>query len=153
MKKIISLALSLMIAGCAAQKPADPAAVVSGVKLPAHLTIMRPGASVPANLAFWLGEWAGQWNNNLDHVLVVEAVHPGTAKIIYAWGSDSNFGYTPGFERGKAKLTSTELVFKSPSGAVVRYRRQKDGSLAATWDKGQYFSRAEMVRVKLGDRN
>lgn len=153
LKYAFVVGFSLLVAGCAAQRPTDPAAVVSGVKLPAHIAIVRPGPSVPPSLAFWSGEWAGLWNNNMDAVLVVEQVHPGVAKIVYAWGTSPNFGTTPGFEKGVARLTPTELTCKSPKGFVAHYTRQKDGTLAASWYMGQYSSYAKMVRVAAGKKN
>lgn len=137
-------------------------AFISGcatVQLPADMKVMSPAPHLPKEIAAFSGKWTGNWDGQLDHVLVVEELDAQEARVIYAWGSGTfPWGKTPsGWTRVSGEITGEELKLRVPhTGATVIYRMEADGTLAATQEgetvigaaKIKYTSRARMVKVK-----
>src|SRR5262249_3732770 len=127
-----------------------------GVPLPANLRIVPPDRRVAPELAAFSGKWSGTWEGDRtgEHILVVEAIDPPHARVIYAEGSGavgagtthqlrllSNWFRLPGqFVEGALQVTG-------PGGAIWRYHQQPDGTLAVTQTWLGAVSRATMTRA------
>jgi imidazolonepropionase-like amidohydrolase len=123
--------------------PTDVAGSASSIPLPGHIGIIPPAPEVGPAAAF-SGAWAGTWDGGVEHRLVVEAVEPPTARVVYAWGRGAG---QPGWIRVRGELAEGTLTLTLPRPATVTYRRQPDGTLDATYDWAEGRSRAQMRRV------
>ena len=75
----------------------------SDVPLPGDLAVVPPGPDVPSKHAAFSGVWSGQWQQTLNHVLVVERVEKSSAVVVYAWGKAPRWDiYNPGWDRLQA---------------------------------------------------
>jgi hypothetical protein len=50
------------------------------------MTIVPTAPVVSQELATFSGAWVGTWDSMRPHVLVVEAIEPPHALVVYAWG-------------------------------------------------------------------
>jgi hypothetical protein len=68
---------------------ADKVFPVSGVLLPVNIRIVPPDRRVAPELAAFAGKWVGTWEGDakFEHILVVEAIDPPHARVIYAWSN------------------------------------------------------------------
>jgi ABC-type uncharacterized transport system substrate-binding protein len=135
---------------------ADKVFPVSGVALPESIRIMPPDRRVAPELATFSGKWFGTWEGDVQagHILIVETIDPPHALVINAWGNGtagagtahpqpvlSNWFRVPG------KFVEGTLQVSVPYGATLSYRRQPDGTLAATHTWRGAVSRATMTRA------
>lgn len=77
------------------------------VPLPSTINIEPPSSNVPSEIAAFLGRWEGWWAGGMDAVLIVEAITPTKAKVIYAWGDAPGWKIKEGYMRHTA-IVSTE---------------------------------------------
>jgi len=89
------LALGFVLAGCAAESlPAPP--------MPPDLRVVAPPPSVSRENARFAGRWTGKWEEQLDHVLVVELVvqNEQAAEVVavYSWGVSADTSAKPSVE-------------------------------------------------------
>jgi putative ABC transport system substrate-binding protein len=135
---------------------ADKAFPASGVPLPASLRIVPPDRRVAPELAAFSGKWVGTWEGDRtgEHILVVEAIDPPHAQVIYAEGHDTvGTGTThqqrllSNWFRLRGQFVEGALQVIGLGGGTSSYRRQPDGTLAVTqtWLGG--VSRATMTRA------
>jgi ABC-type uncharacterized transport system substrate-binding protein len=135
---------------------ADKVFPVSGVPLPESIRIVPPDRRVAPELAAFSGKWFGTWEGDRmgEHILVVEAIDPPHARVIYAEGNDtvgagtthqqrllSNWFRLPG------QFVEGALQVIGPGGGIFRYRQQPDGTLAVTLTWLGAMSRATMTRA------
>ncbi len=143
---VLALAL-IFVTGCAT------------VPLPPDTKVTPPAPHMPKGIAAFSGKWIGNWDGQVDHILIVEDVDAEEAAVIYAWGSGTfPWGKSPsGWTRVRGEFAGGELKLRVPhTGATVTYRMEADGSLAATQEgetvvgaaKIKFMSRARMVKVK-----
>jgi putative tryptophan/tyrosine transport system substrate-binding protein len=135
---------------------ADKVFPVSGVPLPTSLRIVPPDRRVAPELTAFSGKWVGTWEGDRtgEHILVVEAIDPPHAWIIWAEGNDTVGAGTPhqqrilsNWFRLRGQFVEGALQVTGLGGGISRYRRQPDGTLAVTltWLGG--VSRATMTRA------
>lgn len=109
----------------------------SNVPLPDDVSITAPDAGVAADKARFSGTWAGTAEGSLNHVLVVEAVKPEGARVIYALGPYPFHGESL-YRRLSAVFVDGGLQVTEPSDLsdlgsfVVTYRLNPDDTLTAT---------------------
>jgi len=135
---------------------ADKVFPVSGVPLPESLRIVPPDRRVAPELTAFFGKWFGTWEGDRtgEHILVVEAIDPPHALVINAWGSGTAGAGTAhpqpvlsNWFRVRGQFIEGALQVSVPYGATLSYRRQSDGTLAATYTWRSAVSRATMTRA------
>ena len=135
---------------------ADKVFPVLGVPLPESLHIVPPDRRVAPELAVFSGKWFGTWEGDRtgEHILVVEAIDPPHAQVIYAEGHDTVGAGTThqrqllsNWFRLRGQFVEGVLQMTGPGGGIFRYRRQPDGTLAVTLTWLGAVSRATMTRA------
>ena len=122
---------------------ADRVYPVSGVPLPASVRIVPPDRRVAPELAAFSGKWVGTREGPVtgEVILIVEAIDPPHARVIWAVGNGIvRAGVAPVW-RGVARSTwfrlrgqfvEGTLQVSIPGGTTSRYHLQPDGKLAMT---------------------
>lgn len=124
----------------------------SAAPLPDDVRILTPGPEVAVDEAAfsgkWIGELKGTWRGivvgTLPHTLVVEEIrhespaHPTVAIVIFAWGTVSQWGLSPGWHRLWATFEQSMLRLSLPSGARVAYQMSVDGTLNGTYERADF---------------
>jgi len=151
--------------------PGDPVPVVvlpfrpepSAAPVPDDVRILTPAPEVPVDEAAfsgkWIGEWKGKWRGivegTLPHTLVVEEIRhespasPTMAIVVFAWGTVSQWGLSPGWHRLRATFERGMLRITLPSGARVMYQMAVDGTLNGTYERADFGTlQATMRRVE-----
>ena len=82
--------------------------------MPPDLLVVPPPATVPRENARFAGRWIGKWEEQLDHVLVVElqVQNDQTTEVIavYSWGVSPELGVnTPGWTRVRGRIENGAL--------------------------------------------
>jgi hypothetical protein len=134
----------LFTAGCAASSPGK---IPSSIPFPPDTKVTAPGPGVPADLAFFSGKWVGVWDNTLDHVLVVEAINPPNATVIYAWGDSMQWNTRRGSTRVLGSFENGVLKLSLSRPATATYKPMPDGTLDALylWSGGS--AKAKLTKV------
>ena len=141
------LALGLVVAGCAVEPlPVPP--------MPPDLKVVSPPASVPRENARFAGRWVGKWEEQLDHVLVVELVvqndQATEVVAVYSWGVSAELGVgTPGWSRVRGRIENGALRLElTRVQATAVYTMQPDGTLVGEYWRGdKVTSRARLLRA------
>lgn len=144
---LAGLGLGLAMAGCAAEAlPVPP--------MPPDLQVVPPPAGVPRENARFSGRWVGKWENQLDHVLVIELqVQSDRATevvAVYSWGVSASLGVgAPGWTRVRGRIEDGTLrldLTRVQARAV--YTLQADGTLMGEYWRGdRVLSRARLARA------
>jgi hypothetical protein len=121
--------------------------------MPPDLRVVPPPAGVPQDHARFSGRWVGKWDDQLEHILIVELevpAGPSTEVIaVYAWGAGSLGVGLPGWSRVRGRIEGGALKLElTRVQATVVYTMQPDGSLVAEYWRGdQVTARARMTRA------
>jgi putative ABC transport system substrate-binding protein len=135
---------------------ADKVFPVSGVPLPESIRIVPPDRRVAPELAAFSGKWVGTWEGDRtgEHILVVEAIDPPHAQVIYAEGNDTVGAGTThqqrllsNWFRLRGQFVEGTLQVIGLGGGTSSYRRQPDGTLAVTQTWLGAVSRSTMTRA------
>ena len=110
---LVGLALGVVVAGCAEEPLTVP-------PMPPDLRVVPPSPSVPPENARFSGRWVGKWDEQLDHVLVVELqVQNGAATeviAVYSWGAGSLGVGFPGWSRVRGRIEGGVLRLELHAG-------------------------------------
>ena len=137
MTKTVS-ALSLVVLALTACQSAPP--------MPSDLRVVAPSAQVSSEARQLAGTWVGKWNDEFDHVLVVEDINDTTAIVVYSVGAFAKEGIQPSYRRVRATVSGATLRFKLGQSAVD-YDLRSDGALVGTFEAPTgRISRAYMKR-------
>jgi hypothetical protein len=122
--------------------------------MPPDLLVVPPPSTVPWENARFAGRWIGQWEEQLDHVLVVE-LQLQNGKItevvaVYSWGVSASLGVgSPGWTRVRGRIENGALrleLIRVQATAV--YTMQADGTLVGEYSRGdRVTSRARLMRA------
>lgn len=134
----LGLALGFLAAGCAE----DPLPVPP---MPPDLRVVPPPAGVPAEHARFSGGWVGKWDEQLDHVLIVELevpAGPSTEVVaVYSWGAGSLGVGLPGWSRVRGRIENGALRLElTRVQATAVYTMQPDGTLVAEYWRGDHIT-------------
>lgn len=105
----------------------------ANVPLPTDIEIVPPGDAIASGKAALSGGWAGVFQGEWNHVLVVETVHADGAAVVYSLGPHPLLGEGQ-FVRLDAVFVDDGLKVTEPStlgGYTTIYRLNADGSLVA----------------------
>jgi hypothetical protein len=72
------------------------------------------------------GVWIGSWEDGIQSRLVIEAVHGGTARALYAWGETASGPPRGGWEQVRAKVYPDGSLSWGHPGRF-RFRLTPDG--------------------------
>ena len=103
------------------------------VPLPDDIAIVDPSDSTEPDRAAFSGIWAGTFQDDMNHVLVVEEIDPNGARVIYGLGphpaiGDGQYRRLEGvFVEGGLKVTEPSEL----GGYTTIYRLNPDGTLTA----------------------
>lgn len=103
------------------------------VPLPDDIAVMPPSDTIAPKKAAFSGTWAGVFQGELNHVLVVEEIEPDLAKVIYALGPHPFFGEAV-YRRLKGIFVEGGLKVAEPNelgGYTTIYTLNPDGTLTA----------------------
>ena len=140
-----AVVLSISLYGAArAEAPTIP--------MPANLSVAPQAANVPANVARFLGAWAGgAWDGVLPHVLIVEAVDgAGRAEVVYAVGDSAEASVTRGYRRVSGRIVGDLLSFDLTDGASVAYHNAGE-SLRGTFTSSRRRYTVTLRRATLAE--
>lgn len=76
------------------------------IPLPEVIEIVAPSSDIPKEIAAFSGRWEGNWEGELDAVLIVEEIDSEKAKVIYAWGDSPRWRIDKDYSRIAAKVIS-----------------------------------------------
>jgi predicted dienelactone hydrolase len=109
------------------------------VPLPDDLALTPPDRDVPPELAAFAGVWGGdRWDGVLPHALAVEKIDAdGSAKVVFAWGTDRRSKITHEWVRLDASTIGGRLTMTLPNRNVAEYAVMANGRLL-----GRYTSPA-----------
>lgn len=135
------------MAGCVAEPlPVPP--------LPSDLLVVPPPLAVPRENARFAGRWIGKWEEQLDHVLVVELlVQNGEVTevlAVYSWGVSAELGVgSPGWTRVRGSIENGALRLElTRVQATAVYTMQADGTLVGEYMRGaRVTSHARLARA------
>jgi putative ABC transport system substrate-binding protein len=136
---------------------ADKVFPASGVPLPESIRIVPPDRRVAPELAAFSGKWFGTWERDRtgELIVVVEAIDPPHALLINAWGNGTVGAGTAhprpvlsNWFRVRGQFVEGALQVSLPGGGTWSYRRQPDGTLAATLTLPSGVSHVTMTRVQ-----
>jgi len=101
------------------------------VPLPDDLDLTPPAKDVLPELAAFAGVWAGdRWDGVLPHAMVVEKIDAdGSAKVVFAWGTDRRSQTTHEWVRLNARVISGHLTMTLPNRNVAEYTIAANGNL------------------------
>ena len=129
------------------------------IPLPADIKILPPGPDVPSRAAKFSGAWKGQWvvqggGGSHDGILIVEEIHPSTAKCIRAV-SGHFFGriyIEKEYERIEAKIENEKLILdtKSHLGLIIYVYNETTDTLNGSYEVGRLLAIGTFHRVPLG---
>jgi putative ABC transport system substrate-binding protein len=134
---------------------ADKVFPASGVPLPERIRIVPPDRRVAPELAAFSGKWFGTWEGDRtgELIVVVEAIDPPHALLINAWGNGTVGAGTAhprpvlsNWFRVRGQFVEGALQVSLPGGGTWSYRRQPDGTLAATMTFRSGVSHVTMTR-------
>lgn len=115
-----------------------PSGLAADVALPEDVRVVAPDPSVPEPIRRFHGTWSGQWDDVLDHKLIVEMVDgSGRATVVYAWGDYPRWRVQRGWIRTTAEISKNKLTLKR-AGDSVEYVLREDGALGGTYDTGYH---------------
>jgi hypothetical protein len=120
--------------------------------MPPDLRVVPPPSGVPPEDARFSGRWVGKWDEQLEHILIVELEVPAGATTevtaVYSWGSGSLGVGLPGWSRVRGRIENGALRLDlTRVQATVVYTMQPDGSLVAEyWRDDQVTARARLTR-------
>jgi hypothetical protein len=141
------LGLGLVLAGCAAGPLPPP-------PMPPDLKVVAPPPSVSRENARFAGRWIGKWEEQLEHVLVVELVvqNEQAAEVVavYAWGVSAELGVgTPGWSRVRGRIENGILRLElTRVQATAVYTMQADGTVMGEYWRGdKVTSRVRLTRA------
>src|SRR5207249_427500 len=124
------------------------AAIDVAVPQPTNITIVAPAADVPPELARFSGKWCGAFDSTVPTILVVEAVTPPSATVVYgAAASDPGSGAPGVWYRTRAEFVGGVLTVRPIPGLVLTYVAEPDGTLTGAYGFEQPAGRATMVRA------
>src|SRR5690242_3070539 len=119
--------------------------IVDGVPLPSDAAIAATTPGSPVGK--WSGAWVGLWGYNLKHILLVESVNEdGSARVVYAFGSNLRAGRRAGWLRLDGTVTGRTLRVTGERFSAV-YDMTEDGGLKASFESNGAASRATMSRA------
>ena len=135
------------MAGCAADPlPAPP--------MPPDLRVVPWPATVPRENARFAGRWIGKWEEQLDHVMVVELQVQNEqiteVIVVYSWGVSAELGVgSPGWTRVRGRIENGALRLElTRVQATAVYTMQADGTLVGQYFRGdRVTSRAKLTRA------
>jgi hypothetical protein len=95
---------------------------------PQDVVVIAPAANVPGDVAAFSGRWAGQWENTLDHLLVVAKIEGRNVTFVYSWGVAPALNITrPGFVHVTGVVDDAGILRgRLSNGAEVSYRLSQD---------------------------
>ncbi len=122
--------------------------LVDGVPLPSDASVALVPKSATDLQRRWSGVWAGAWNGDLKHVLLVERIgEDGAAGIVYAEADNLYSGLHARWWRLDAAVSGRTLTVRAPLFTAT-YDMDDDGQLKAVF-KGSRMARAAMSRAEL----
>jgi putative ABC transport system substrate-binding protein len=135
---------------------ADKVFPASGVPLPERIRIVPPDRRVAPELVTFSGKWFGTWEGDRtgELIVVVEAIDPPHALLINTWGNGTVGAGTAhpwpvlsNWFRVRGQFVEGALQVSLPGGGTWSYRRQPDGTLAATLTLRSGVSHVTMTRA------
>lgn len=123
-----------------ARQPKRPETVCSppnpipSVMLPKNMSVVEPGADVPAALARLTGAWSGKFSNDRyvdqdrEVCVVFERLGAATADIIYALGAGPHRELSMGTWRHKANFANGRLSSEAEQAVSISLIPSADGS-------------------------
>ena len=142
----LALALGALVTGCAEEFPLV-------APMPPDLRIVPPPPGVSQEHARFSGRWAGKWDDQLEHILIVEIEVPtGSATevvAVYSWGAGTLGVGLPGWSRVRGRIEGQFLRLELPRvQARAVYSMQPDGVtlMAEYWRGDQVTARARLTR-------
>ena len=101
------------------------------VPLPGDLALIVPGEDIAPEIAAFAGVWGGdRWDGVLPHALAVERLAAGgSAKVVFAWGTDRGSRTTHDWIRLDARVIGGHLTMTMPNHNVVDYTLMANGQL------------------------
>lgn len=139
---VLTILLSLALAGCAALEPP--------LFLDKDTTITPPEASIPALARRWLRVWRGTWDNGRDVGIAVREIRttdePGVyeVKIVYAVGRLGQWG---GFAGRQAGTVTGNTLTITTSMYPTSFRLMSDGTLRGEWRVPGDALRATLIQA------
>ena len=132
---------------------AQPAAaidlLIDGVPLPPDASVASTAQAQPPLQRQWSGVWVGAWGGSIKHILLVESVaEDGTTRVIYSVGDNPFLGIRRTWNRHNAKVTEHRLTI-AEAGFSATYEISDDGTLKATYARGNFRAQATMARTDL----
>src|SRR5262249_12355052 len=122
--------------------------LVDGVPLPPDAKVASTAQAQSPLQRRWSGVWTGAWGGTLKRILLVESVgQDGTARVIYAIGDNPFLGIQRTWSRHQATVTEQRLTIEA--GFSATYELSGDGTLRATYARGDNRSRTTMTRADL----
>jgi hypothetical protein len=142
----LALALGFLVTGCA-----DEFSLVA--PMPPDLRVVPPPPGVPPEHARFSGRWVGKWDEQLEHILIVELEVPAgpiTEVIaVYSWGAGSLGVGLAGWSRVRGRIEdgAMRLELTRVQAAAV-YTMQADGTLVAEYRRAdQVTARGRLARA------
>ena len=142
----LALVLGFLVTGCAEEFPLV-------APMPPDLRIVPPPSGVSQEHARFSGRWVGKWDDQLEHILIVELEVPaGQATevvAVYSWGAGALGVGLPGWSRVRGRIEGQSLRLDLPRvQATVVYSMQPDGAtlMAEYWRGDQVTARARLTR-------
>lgn len=106
MKTILAVVLVLVvvaIGGCATGGP--------GAYLPTPAVTMTPPApDLAPELVAFFGAWEGSWDGVLRSRLIVEGIDTNSARVVYIWGDQREYGVKAGWARYNANVVAAAKI-------------------------------------------
>jgi hypothetical protein len=139
--------VGFLVTGCAEEFPLV-------APMPPDLRIVPPPAGVSPEHARFSGRWVGKWDDQLEHILIVEIEVPaGQATevvAVYSWGAGALGVGLPGWSRVRGRIEGPSLRIElTRVQATVVYSMQPDGGalMAEYWRGDQVTARARLTRL------
>jgi hypothetical protein len=135
------IAISFLI-GIGAMATAPAQIVPPDVYLPEDISITKASPDLRKDIAAFSGKWVGNWNGDLNAVLVVAEIDAQKAKVFYAWGDQPRFG----IKRGGGWRNAT---VSQGNNAELKWGAS-DGSITFTVEMSSDFSTVRITRTAKG---
>jgi dienelactone hydrolase len=116
--------------------------LIDGVPIPDDATVIGT-----ESMNRFFGAWVGRWNGEFKHILIVESIANGKAKVVFASDDAPQLGLKRGWIRIEDAWISGDTLTVNGDGFSASYRKTAMGWSEASFSRGAVTGKADLPRL------